>query len=326
LLRRVAQTPGVEAVGLNTSVHPLGNLTAQVEVRGDTRPTASAQIHQTNAGYIKALGISLLEGRTFTDDDISRREPLAIVNQAFVRMRLEDERSPIGRVVRIPRLAQAPFNSSKDTFEIIGVVKDTMNRGISDDVRPEVYVPYTLAGYAQELAVLARDEPAGITKATLAQIYAIDPEQPATDVRTIDSLLRDGEFAGPRFNLVLFSVFAALGLALSVVGVYGVMSSSVAQQVHEVGVRMAVGASPGSVFGMVVARGARLLGAGIALGLVGTVLSARLLAAYVWQASTFDALTFAGVSVVLLVTGLQACLWPARRAARISPIVALRQD
>jgi putative ABC transport system permease protein len=187
-------------------------------------------------------------------------------------------------------------------------------------------VPYTLAGYAQELAVLARDEPAGITKATLAQIYAIDPEQPATDVRTIDSLLRDGEFAGPRFNLVLFSVFAALGLALSVVGVYGVMSSSVAQQVHEVGVRMAVGASPGSVFGMVVARGARLLGAGIALGLVGTVLSARLLAAYVWQASTFDALTFAGVSVVLLVTGLQACLWPARRAARISPIVALRQD
>jgi putative ABC transport system permease protein len=113
---------------------------------------------------------------------------------------------------------------------------------------------------------------------------------------------------------------------LSVVGVYGVMSSSVAQQVHEVGVRMAIGASPRSVFAMVVARGAKLLGAGIAVGLLGTVLSARLLAAYVWQASTFDGLTFGGVSALLLVAGLQACVWPARRAARTSPIVALRQD
>jgi predicted permease len=326
LLRRIADVPGVEAVGLNTSTHPLGNLGATVEVPGDTRASAPAQIHQTNAGYIKALGIPLLEGRSFTDTDIDRREPVALVNQAFVRTRLGDGRSPIGRVLTIARLTQPPFNSPRNTFEIVGVVKNTLNRGISDDVLPEVYVPYTLAGFAQQLAVLARDEPGAITKATLAQIYAIDPEQPATDVRTIDSLLHDGAFAGPRFNLVLFAVLATLGLTLSVIGVYGVMSSSVAQQVHEVGVRMAIGASPGSVFTMVVARGAKLLGAGIALGLLATVSSARLLAAYVWQASTFDALTFGGVSAVLLVAGLQACVWPARRAARISPIIALRQD
>ncbi len=326
LLRRLARTPGIEAVGLNTSIHPAGNLTTAVQVPGDSHAAASAQIHQTNAGYTRVLGIPLLEGRAFTDSDVDRREPLAVVNQAFVQLRMEDGRSPIGRLVRIPRLTQPPFNSPKDTFEIIGVVKNTVNRGISDDVQPEVYVPYTVAGFAQQLAVLARDDAGGITKATLAQIYAIDPEQPATDVQTMDSLLRDGAFAGPRFNLVLFSVFAAIGLALSVVGVYGVMSSSVAQQVHEVGVRMAIGASPGSVFAMVVARGARLLGAGIALGLLGAGFSAQLLAAYVWKASTFDALTFSGVSALLLLAGLQGCVWPARRAARINPIVALRQD
>ena len=326
LLRRLAQTPGIEAVGLNTGLHPLGNLTTAVEVPGDPHATASAQIHQTDTGYLRVFGIHLLEGRAFADSDIDRREPVALVNQAFVSTRMEDGRPAIGRVVRIPRLMQPPFNSPKDTFEVIGVVKNVMNRGINDALLPEVYVPYTLGGFADRLVVLARDEPAGITKATLGQIYAIDPEQPATDVRTMDSLLDEGAHAGPRFNLVLFSVFAALGLALSVVGVYGVMSSSVAQQVHEVGVRMAIGASPRSVFTLVITRGAKLLGAGIALGLLGAVWSTRVLAAYVWQASTFDGLTFGGVSAVLLLAGLQACVWPARRAARISPIVALRQD
>ena len=159
-----------------------------------------------------------------------------------------------------------------------------------------------------------------------AEIYAIDPQQPATDVRSVENLLRDGAFAGPRFNLVLFSLFGVLGLALCVIGVYGVMSNSVAQQVHEVGVRMAIGASPGSVFRMVVGRGARLLSVGIVLGFVGSIFAARLLATYVWHASTFDTLTFVGVSVVLLVAGLQACVWPARHAARISPVVALRDE
>ena len=174
--------------------------------------------------------------------------------------------------------------------------------------------------------VLARTDPGGMTKSALAQVYAIDPEQPVTDVRTIENLLQEGAFAGPRFNLVLFSVFGVLGLALSVIGVYGVMSNSVAQQVQEVGVRMAIGASPGAVFRMVVARGAWLLSVGIVLGFIGSIFAARLLATYVWRASTFDALTFVGVSILLLVAGLQACVWPARRASRISPVVALRNE
>ena len=154
----------------------------------------------------------------------------------------------------------------------------------------------------------------------------MDKQQPVTDVRTIDRVLREGIYAGPRFNLALFSVFAALGLTLAVIGVYGVMSSAVAQQTQEIGVRMALGASPGNISGMVVRRGLWLLLAGIAVGLGGSLLAARLLIAQLYQVSAFDPLTFGAVSAILLLAGLQACIWPARRAARIDPIIALRQD
>ena len=174
--------------------------------------------------------------------------------------------------------------------------------------------------------ILARSDVGAITKPALGQVYAIDSEQPVTDLMSIDRAMADFVYAEPRFNLVLFSVFAVLGLVLAVVGVYSVMASAVARQVHEVGVRMALGASPGSVFGMVVGRGARLIAAGIVIGLVGSVLAARVLEGYVWRVSTVDLFTLTVVSALLLATGLQACVWPARRASRISPITALRSE
>jgi putative ABC transport system permease protein len=169
-------------------------------------------------------------------------------------------------------------------------------------------------------------DPAGLTRAVVERIHTLDRDQPVTEVRTLESFLDDYVYAGPRFNVVLLSVFAALGLTLAVVGVYGVMSHAVAQQTREIGVRMALGAEPGSVARMVVKSGAGLLLAGIALGLAGSVFASRLLAQQVWQVSTFDPISFAAVSAILLVAGLQACAWPAWRAARTQPIVALRQE
>ncbi len=326
LLRRLSAVPGVQAVGLNTGMHPFGNLNAPVEVVGgaqqDTRPVV---IHQINADYTKALGIALVNGRLFTESEVSGGRLLAIVNQSFVRGRL-DGRDAMGRVVRIPRLTQPPFGATDDSFEIVGVVKDTLNRGLTDQLMPEVYLPFTVAGRADRLVALTQADPAGITRSALAQIYSIDKDQPVTDVRTIDRVLQEGVYAGPRFNLALFGVFAALGLTLAVIGVYGVMSSSVAQQTREIGVRMALGASPGDISGMIVKRGAWLLLIGIAVGLAGSLLTARLLSQQVWNVSPFDPITFIAVSLVLLIAGLQACFWPARRAARIDPIGALRQD
>jgi hypothetical protein len=326
LLRRGSAVPGVEAVGLNSGVHPLGNMGAPVEVVGstqqDTRPVV---IHQINTDYTKALGIALVEGRLFAESEVYGKQQLAVVNRSFARSRLDGRDAP-GRVIRVPRLKQPPFGVTDDSFQVVGVVKDRLNRGLTNEVTPEVYLPFTLTGRADRLVALAQADPASITKAVMSQVYSIDKDQPVTDVRTIDRVLQEGVYAGPRFNLALFAVFAALGLALAVIGVYGVMSSAVAQQTHEIGVRMALGATPGKVSGMVVKRGLWLLLAGIAVGLLGSFLTARLLAGQIWNVSPFDPVTFSAVSLILLVAGLQACVWPARRAARIDPIAALRQE
>ena len=331
LLRRVETVPGVSAAAVNTSVHPLGNLTTPVEVPATLLAAAPAMIHQTSAGYRTVFDLPVTSGRFLSDADVARADAVAVVNQAFVRARLEG-RGPMGQSIRVPLLARPPFNSPKDTFEIIGVVGDRLNTmdtgevGVDPAVVPEVYVPYTLTARSERLVVLARSDPASITKAAVGQIYAIDPAQPATEVRPLDDVLRDQAYAEPRFNLALFSVFAALGLILSVVGIYGAMASSVAQQVPEMGVRLAIGASPGVVFWMVVIRGGRLLGIGLALGLAGSLFSAHLLSRYVWRAGTFDPVTIGAVSALLALAGLLACVWPARRAARVDPVVALRQE
>ena len=132
--------------------------------------------------------------------------------------------------------------------------------------------------------------------------------------------------AGPRFNLALFSVFAAIGLALAILGVHGVMSNLVAQQTHEIAVRIALGADSGTIAGMVVGRGSRLLVLGIALGVAGSFATARVLAQEIWQVSPFDPISFGAMSLMLLASGLLACLWPARRALLVDPIVALRAE
>jgi putative ABC transport system permease protein len=327
LLRRVGALPGVEAVGLNTDTHPMGNVTAPVQVVGSVQRdnTESVMIHQINADYTRVLGIALARGRLFTESEVSGRRQLALVNERFVKERLEGN-DPLGRMIRIPRMTQPPFAATDDSMQIIGVVRDTLNRGLTSAPMSEVYVPFTLRGDADRLVTLTQSDPARITRALIEQVYSIDKSQPVMDVRTMDMILDERIYAGRQFNLALFAVFSALGLALAVIGVYGVMSNSVSQQTHEIGVRIALGASRSTISAMVVKGGASLLSIGIALGLTGSFMTARLLSQQIWSVSPFDPVTFIGVSLILLFAGLQACLWPARRAARIDPIGALRQE
>jgi len=271
------------------------------------------------------MGIALLQGRLFDESEVAARRHVALVNQAFVR-RYSDAREPLGRVVRLPRLRTAPFAETDDSFRIVGVVRDTVNRGLADEVWPEVYFPYTITGRADTLAVLSQVEPVALARAVRTEVHAVDKDQPVTQVRTIAAALEDGFFSRSRFNLVLFSVFAALGLALAVIGVYGVVSSAVAQQTREIGVRIALGAGFSDIAGMVIARGVKLIVGGVLLGLAGSLAGARLLAEQVWRVSPFDPVSFAAVSLLLLAVGLQACFWPARRAARVDPVTALRYE
>jgi len=327
LLRRIGSVPGVVAAGVNTGVaHPFGNWALPVEIVGrteaNTRPVA---IQQVNPDYTNALGIGMVEGRSFTESEADSRQHLALVNQTMVRERFGGS-SPLGRIVRIPRLHEPPFALADDGFQIVGVVKDTLNADITRQVDAEIYLPFTLLGLTQTVVVHTHADPAGVTRAVVSQVYAIDKDQPVTNVKTIETLLQEGAYAGPRFNVALFAVFAALGLTLAVVGVYGVMSHAVAQQTHEIGVRMALGAGSRTIAAMIVRRGSMLLLIGIALGLAGSVAAARLLARQIWNVSPFDPIAFGVVSLILLGAGLQACVWPARRAARIDPIIALRQE
>jgi putative ABC transport system permease protein len=326
LLDRITAIPGVDAAGLNTGMHPLGNWSVPVEVVGSTKQDQRpVLVHQINEDYMRTLGIPLLQGRLFTRNEVAGKQHLALVNQSFDRRYLIDT-APLGHIVRFPQLRSAPFNATDDSFQIVGVVKDTTNRVLANEVSPEVYLPFTITGLADRLVVLTRTDTVAISNAVRRQIYAVDPEQPVTDVRTIEAIFDEFVFAEPRFNLVLFSVFAGLGLALAVVGVYGVISHSVSQQTQEIGVRIALGAGFANIVRMVVTAGLKLLAVGIALGLAGGVAASRLLREQIWNVSPFDPLSFMLVSVVLLVVGIQACLWPALRAARTDPVIALRLE
>jgi putative ABC transport system permease protein len=325
LLRRVSAVPGVAVAAVNSGLHPMGNMSAIAEIAGAAPSSDAVQVHHVSADYTNVVGVRLIAGRLFTEADVNRSDPVALVNERFVRTRLAAV-TPLGQTVRLPRLKDPPFLAANTAFQIVGVVHDTPNAGLADPIMPEIYVPFTAVGMSNLLVVRTHGDPAGVTRAVVSQVYSVDQGQPVTAVRTLDAILSEGQFATPRFNLILLSIFAAMGLALAIVGVYGVMSSAVAQERQEIGIRMALGADGRAIGRMVILRGSRLLLAGMVLGLAGSIGAGRLLARQVWRVSAFDPIAFAIVSAVLLTVGLAACAWPARRAARIDPIVALRQD
>jgi putative ABC transport system permease protein len=315
LLRQVQSVPGVVAAAVNTGMHPLGNMTAPVEVVGSSAPdTRRVLIHQISPDYLRVVGIRLLQGRSFTPTEQS----VAVVNESFVKRHFPTS-EPLGRLVKVARVREQPF-------QIVGIVQDTRNNQLIREVWPEIYIPYTVTGLADRLGVLTSGPPAALAPAIRAQVYEVDKDQPVTEVRTMAAILDEYVFAEPRFNLVLFSAFAALGLTLAVIGVYGVMSHSVVQQTQEIGVRLALGAQLRDIAGMVVWRGLRLLLIGIALGLTASFAATRLLARQIWNVSPVDPLSFAAVSMLLLLVGLLACYWPARRASRVDPMTALRYE
>lgn len=325
LLSRVKTVPGVAAVGTNTWLHPLGNMWTTADVAGTAASNEPVVVHQVDGGYLSAFGIRLATGRMITDAEITSRRQVALVNERFVRSRFEG-RPPLGQIVHLPRAKERPFELASDAFEVVGVIEDVANDGLANPVRPEIYLPYSLTGLSNILVVRTTLEPTSLTRAVTAQVYAIDGSQPVTNVKTLDTLLKEDEFSTPRFNLILLSVFAVIGLVLALVGVYGVMATAVSQQRQEIGVRMALGASSRSIVTMVLARGSRLLLAGMAIGLAGSLIGARFLARQVWNVSPFDPVAFLLVAIVLLIAGLQACVWPALRAGRTDPIIALRLE
>ena len=210
-------------------------------------------------------------------------------------------------------------------FQIVGVLQDTLNRIQTNETLPEVYIPHSLAGMADRLYVKTQGRADVLGRPIAAQVYAIDSGQPVMETWTLETALRDYVYARPRFNLLLFAVFAVLGLILALTGVYGVIAHSVAQRTREIGIRLALGASFRQVVGMVMGLGAKLVAAGVLLGLLGSLASVRVLKGLVQNVSTFDPYSFVIVTILLLAAGLFAGFaGPARRPRRSGDHAARR--
>jgi putative ABC transport system permease protein len=273
---RIRDLPGVAAVGVSSGIHPFGDWTAPVDVTGGVQDKRPAMLHQVNGGYLSTFGISVIEGRPLSDQDVQRASHIAVVNQSFVK-RYFPSGNAVGQMVTVPRFAQPPLNVKKPSAEIVGVVKDTMNRIWTGEIMPEMFLPYTVTGYADYMAVRTYGDPKALVEAVRAQIYAVDPDQPLTDVETAAAKLEKWAYARLRFNVLLLGVFAGLGLCLALVGVFGIISTSVSQRTREIGIRIALGAEPCNVIAMVMRHGARVILIGIVVGLASSFATVRLL-------------------------------------------------
>lgn len=325
LIERLKGIPAVETAAVNTGYHPFGNAAVPVVVPGvtDARPVT---IHSISPDYPRVFRIPLRRGRLLDETDLRTRRAVAVVSEAFVQRYLGG-RDPVGATFQAPRLAERPFQATATTFEIIGVVADTTN-AFSREVRPEAYIPLSLAGPAN-FGVMIRPrtgDPVSLVPSLRAAINAIDKDQPIVDAEPVDRFIARFVSAGPKFNVVLFGVFGVLGLALVTVGIYGVIANAVARRTREIGVRMALGATLGDVVRLVVGRGVKLIGLGVLLGIAGGLVTAKYLTSMISGISPYDPVSAAAVIAILASTGILACWLPARRAARIAPMDALRAE
>lgn len=333
LLERVKSLPGVRAVALGNGGFPFGGPQSPYTIGGQPGPAGGAvTVNLISADYLRAMGIPLRQGRPLTDAEVDRGDRVALINEAGRRLWREGE-DPIGKRIRLSLMERPSGDrnvlidtSRSPELTVIGIVGNVRNAGLRSDIRPAVLVPYTLVAPPQRLlAIRADGDPMALLKPLREQVRAIDKEQPLGRPQTVDEVL-GFQTVQPRFTMSLFSFFGALGLMLAAVGIYSVVSYSATQRTHEIGVRMALGARPIEVVGLMLGMGGKLVTVGLGIGLVGSVFSARLLQSQLFGITAHDPISLVAVAIVLGLTALAACYVPARRAGSIDPLVALRHD
>jgi putative ABC transport system permease protein len=322
LIRRVESLPGVESASLST-VQPLSGVAVNDPFSIEGRPldfnnAPVAGWQHVTPNFFRTLGIPIVAGRDFTERDITGASGAAIINEAMARRYFPNE-DPIGKRLTLG-LPRPPW------LTIVGVVKDIPHRGLESKAEPDWYLSYLgqPRRYAYLMARISGD-PASLAAAVRSQVSAIDKDQPVTAIRTINEVIASTT-APRRFNTLLLSIFAAVALALTAVGVYSVISYSVTQRTQEVGVRMALGARPGDIIRLVLKQGLTLTLIGVASGVLGAVAAARVMSGLLYGVTATDPATFVAISLLLLIVATLACYLPARRAARVEPIAALRHE
>jgi len=325
-LENVRALPGVHAAGVSETV-PMGGAGESTGVRIPGRVTIAGQMPPyanytiASSGYFDAVGTPILRGRGFLDSDTADSQPVAVVSAAMAKKYWPGE-DVVGKAVSLPIY----------TFDmrIVGIAADVKHQSFREDPGPEMYVPLTQRPWPsmQTMHVVVRtvtSDPASITASVRTAIRAVDPDLPIANVTTLETIASDA-MVRPRFAMIVLSAFGALALVLACVGLYGVVSGSVAQRTQEIGVRMALGAPRRRVFAMILADGARIAGLGIAIGTVVSLAVLQTMSSFLYGVEPTDPATFAIVTTLLFAVALLACYVPARRATRVDPMTALRAE
>jgi predicted permease len=328
VLARVRRLPGVVSAGYTTTV-PLtwkgGTSGVSIEGRAPAPGLGNDANHrQVTADYLQALGVPLKAGRYLEETDGPRSLPAAVVNEAMARAYWPGE-DAVGK-----RFKVGGPDSPRPWLTIVGVVGDVRQMGLDAPVKPEMYLPYRQVDYQQwfapgYLVIRTSVEPESLAAAVRREVYAVDPEQPVSNVQTMAEIL--GEEAQQRqTGMTLLAVFAGVALLLAALGIYGVLSFFVVQHTQEIGVRLALGAQRRAILALVLRRGMRLALLGVGLGLAGALALTRFIQSQLFGVSAADPLTYAGIALLLAAVALVACLVPARRATKVDPMVALRYE
>jgi putative ABC transport system permease protein len=327
LLARLKALPGVVDATETSTLPPYGGIPSDIEIPGKTHAEKwSAPFQLCSEGYFPVLRIQFVEGRAFTEAEVNAARKLAVVNQTFVHKYLGND-NPMGQHVRLVQLETFPDPVHDAVFEIIGVVADVKNQGLQDPITPEVWVPYTVTGSAfRGVLVRTANDPLTMMNPVRQEIWATDRNVAVTFTGTLEGYINSFSYAGPRFGFVLMTIFSSVGLVLVTIGVYSVLAYATARRTQEIGIRMALGAEGRDVLRMVIWVGLRLVAVGVLIGLIVSLALGRVIATQLWGVSAYDPVTLVTVSVLLPITGLVACWIPARRAARVDPLVALRYE
>lgn len=324
-LTRIAVLPGVRDAAA-VSFLPLAGLGIGTSFYRTDRPVPApgeaptTDVRPVTPNFFRTMGIPQLAGRDFTASDGGDAPAVAIISETLARRHLAGE-NPIGKRLHV-NIGQPGGRA----FEVVGVVGDIKLTSLEADTRPAVYIPHTqLAVGVMTFAARTEQDPLSLAHSVGAAVHAIDPELPLTDVRTMEEVV-DATLSRPRVVAALLAVFALMALVLAGVGVYGVMAYTVAQRTQEIGVRMALGATPQSVFRLVLGQALVLVVAGVIVGLVAAAGLTRVLSSQLYQAETFDVWTFGATALLLVLVATLASYVPARRGTRVAPVEALRAE
>ncbi|HXT86313.1 MAG TPA: ABC transporter permease, partial [Verrucomicrobiae bacterium] len=329
VLERVRALPGVEsaAVGTNiplTNSHDRGDITIEDMALPKPGSFPHPDFHAVSPDYVSTLGMTVERGRTFTDADNEHGQLVAMVNTRLARQFWPNE-NPIGKRFMVGH----PKPSAKTPpqwITVVGVVGDTRMYGLANPSRLEVYVPLREdARSDMNLVVKSRLDTATLTSEIRGAVSSVDKDEPIFNITTMNQVMTNS-VATQRLTLILLGLFSVLALTLSAIGIYGVISYTVAQRTHEIGIRMALGAQHRDVLRMVLGQGGKIALTGTAIGLAMAFGLTRLMASLLFSVSASDPLTFAGVAIILLLVAMLACYIPARRAMKVDPMVALRYE